>query len=132
MLEAGGSSHRGLLLSTVNAAALWPFFMFPFLLSEGFFSFSSKLLSPGGPRCLSEAGCFKPQHCSPSASGLSSHNPSISGSAECCWRRAKKKNIEIYSCTLAEAIINGQKLVEGGGECGKNRKSKMLQNAANN
>lgn len=41
--------------------------------------------------CLSEAGCFKPQRCSPAAaSGLSSHSPSISGSAECGWRNRQK------------------------------------------
>lgn len=117
---------KGLPLSTANSAALWPYFMYAFLQTEGFSAFSSKLLSPGGPCCLSEAGCFKPQLCSPSAaSGLSSHNPSISRSAKCRWRQAK---IELYSCTVAKAIINGQKLIEVEGEegvWGKNTKSKM-------
>lgn len=81
-------------------------------------AFSLKLLSPGGPCCLSEAGCFKLQLCSPSAaSGLSSHNPSISRSAECCWRQAKKI-FKLYSCIVAKAIINGQKLIEVEGEKG--------------
>lgn len=90
-------SSRGLLLSAANAAALRPYFMSPFLHTEGIFCIiPQKPLSTGNPRRLSEEACFKPQLCSPSASGLSPHNPSITGSAKCSWRRRQKS-----SCTAA-------------------------------
>lgn len=125
-------SSRGLLLSAANAAALWPYFMSPFLHTEGFFCIiPQKPLSTGNPRRLSEEACFKPQLCSPSASGLSPHNPSITGSAKCSWRRRQKS-----SCTAAHWLKPLQPdkswQQEEGSECGKNRKSKMMRNAANN
>lgn len=86
--------------------------------------FSLKPPYPGGPRCLSEAGCFKPQLCSPSAaSGLSSHRPSVSGSAECCWRHRQKASSTAarWLWPLGPSQEDKSRQRKEGRECGKNR-----------
>lgn len=139
-LETLQALKPDLLLSAANAAALWPYLMFPFLLTEGFSVFLPLSVSPQEVHAVCQRRVVLSLSSAvlllPPAFPLT--NPSNSGSAVCCWRykhkKKKKKKTELYSCTLAKTIINGQKAEKGrrGRECGKIRKSKMLLNAANN
>lgn len=116
-----------------NAAALWPYFMFPFLPTEGFLCF---------PQSLSlrevHAVCRRRVVLSRSSAVLllppafPHTTPLLVGQLSAAGDTGKNRALQLHTGSDHYKWTKADRGGSRGRECGKNRKSKMLQNAANN